>query len=81
AFAVGFGCFVAGSAFSGMVWVSGRVLSSDVRALRGGLALLDIVPGVLALCSGAIAASAGSNLVRVGDYVLAGSLNVGIGSF
>ncbi|MFH5603565.1 hypothetical protein ACHI12_15050, partial [Listeria monocytogenes] len=58
----------------------GRELSAEERALRGGLALLDIVPGVKALSTGAKAASAGSKLVRVGDNVLAGSKNVGKGT-
>ncbi|ENX5344340.1 hypothetical protein [Listeria monocytogenes] len=80
ALAVGYGSLEAGSAISGKDWVSGRELSSEERALRGGLALLDIVPGVKALSTGAKAASAGSKLVRVGDNVLAGSKNVGKGT-
>ncbi|ARJ79740.1 phosphoserine aminotransferase [Listeria monocytogenes] len=75
ALAVGYGSLEAGSAISGKDWVSGRELSAEERALRGGLALLDIVPGVKALSTGAKAASAGSKLVRVGDNVLAGSKN------
>ncbi|WP_414739029.1 polymorphic toxin type 15 domain-containing protein [Listeria monocytogenes] len=75
ALAVGYGSLEAGSAISGKDWVSGRELSTEERALRGGLALLDIVPGVKALSTGAKAASAGSKLVRVGDNVLAGSKN------
>lgn len=80
ALAVGYGSLEAGSAISGKDWVSGRELSTEERALRGGLALLDIVPGVKALSTGAKAASAGSKLVRVGDNVLAGSKNVGKGT-
>ncbi|MBH0144785.1 ribonuclease YeeF family protein [Listeria monocytogenes] len=80
ALAVGYGSLEAGSAISGKDWVSGRELSAEERALRGGLALLDIVPGVKALSTGAKAASAGSKLVRVGDNVLAGSKNVGKGT-
>lgn len=75
ALAVGYGSLEAGSAISEKDWVSGRELSAEERALRGGLALLDIVPGVKALSTGAKAASAGSKLVRVGDNVLAGSKN------
>ncbi|WP_435302588.1 polymorphic toxin type 15 domain-containing protein [Listeria monocytogenes] len=75
ALAVGYGSLEAGSAISGKDWVSGRELSAEERALRGGLALIDIVPGVKALSTGAKAASAGSKLVRVGDNVLAGSKN------
>ncbi|EOG9422198.1 hypothetical protein ACLLEW_000957 [Listeria monocytogenes] len=80
ALAVGYGSLEAGSAISGKDWVSGRALSTEERALRGGLALLDIVPGVKALSTGAKAASAGSKLVRVGDNVLAGSKNAGKGT-
>lgn len=80
ALAVGYGSLEAGSAISGKDWVSGRELSAEERALRGGLALLDIVPGVKALSTGAKAASAGSKLVRVGDNALAGSKNVGKGT-
>ncbi|HAA6475517.1 TPA_asm: hypothetical protein GF092_07710 [Listeria monocytogenes] len=80
ALAVGYGSLEAGSAISGKDWVSGRELSAEERALRGGLALLDIVPGVKALSTGAKAASAGSKLVRVGDNVLASSKNVGKGT-
>ncbi|HCK0308673.1 TPA: ribonuclease YeeF family protein, partial [Listeria innocua] len=80
ALAVGYGSLEAGSAISGKDWVSGREISTEERALRGGLALLDIVPGVKALSTGAKAASAGSKLVRVGDNVLAGSKNVGKGT-
>ncbi|MGU4054963.1 hypothetical protein ACVZGH_10370 [Listeria monocytogenes] len=80
ALAVGYGSLEAGSAISGKDWVSGRELSTEERALRGGLALLDIVPGVKALSTGAKAASAGSKLVRVGDNVLASSKNVGKGT-
>ncbi|EHX3725388.1 ribonuclease YeeF family protein, partial [Listeria monocytogenes] len=53
ALAVGYGSLEAGSAISGKDWVSGRELSAEERALRGGLALLDIVPGVKALSTGA----------------------------
>ncbi|HHQ1176206.1 TPA: ribonuclease YeeF family protein [Listeria innocua] len=80
ALAVGYGSLEAGSAISGKDWVSGRELSTEERALRGGLALLDIVPGVKALSTGAKAASAGSKLVRVGDNILVGSKNVGKGT-
>lgn len=80
ALAVGYGSLEAGSAISGKDWVSGRELSTEERALRGGLALLDIVPGVKALSTGAKAASAGSKLVRVGDNVLASSKNVDKGT-
>ncbi|EOC2142022.1 HNH endonuclease [Listeria monocytogenes] len=75
ALAVGYGSLEAGSAISGKDWVSGRELSTEERVLRGGLSLLDIVPGVKAFSTGAKAASTGSKLVRVGDNVLAGSKN------
>lgn len=75
ALAVGYASLEAGSAISGKDWVSGRELSTEERVLRGGLSLLDIVPGVKAFSTGAKAASAGSKLIRVGDNVLAGSKN------
>ncbi|WP_260443317.1 TNT domain-containing protein, partial [Listeria seeligeri] len=47
-------------------------LSKQERLLRGGFALLDIIPGVKAFSSGAKIASTGSKMLRVGDDLLGG---------
>ncbi len=57
------------SAISGKDWVSGRELDSGERVLRGGLALLDIVPGVKALSSGTKAVTTGARLTGLADNV------------
>jgi predicted ribonuclease toxin of YeeF-YezG toxin-antitoxin module len=61
------------SAISGKDWVSGRELDSGERVLRGGLSLLDIVPGVKALSSGAKAVTTGTRLAGLADNVLTSS--------
>ncbi|MBC1417825.1 hypothetical protein HB849_02190 [Listeria fleischmannii] len=61
------------SAVSGKDWVSGRELDSGERVLRGGLSLLDIVPGVKALSSGAKAVTTGTRLAGLADNVLTSS--------
>ncbi|MBC1642846.1 hypothetical protein HCJ01_14435, partial [Listeria welshimeri] len=60
------------SAITGKDWISGRELSNQERLLRGGFALLDIIPGVKAFSSGAKIASTGSKMLRVGDDLLGG---------
>ncbi|MBK1966156.1 glycohydrolase toxin TNT-related protein [Listeria ivanovii] len=72
ALGVGFGALEASSAISGKDWISGRELSDQERLLRGGFALLDIIPGVKAFSSGTKIASAGSKVLRVGDDLLDG---------
>ncbi|MBC1487400.1 hypothetical protein HB897_14295, partial [Listeria seeligeri] len=72
ALGVGFGALEASSAISGKDWISGRELSDQERLLRGGFALLDIIPGVKAFSSGTKIASAGSKILRVGDDLLDG---------
>ncbi|WP_271000255.1 glycohydrolase toxin TNT-related protein, partial [Listeria seeligeri] len=57
---------------TGKDWISGRELSKQERLLRGGFALLDIIPGVKAFSSGAKIASTGSKMLRVGDDLLGG---------
>lgn len=61
------------SAISGKDWVSGRELDSGERVLRGGLSLLDIVPGVKALSSGAKAVTTSTRLAGLTDNVLTSS--------
>ncbi|MBC1725045.1 hypothetical protein HB981_00785 [Listeria seeligeri] len=72
ALGVGFGALEASSAVTGKDWISGRELSDQERLLRGGFALLDIIPGVKAFSSGTKIASAGSKILRVGDDLLDG---------
>ncbi|MBC1833131.1 ribonuclease YeeF family protein [Listeria seeligeri] len=72
ALGIGFGALEASSAISGKDWISGRELSDQERLLRGGFALLDIIPGVKAFSSGAKIASTGSKMLRVGDDLLGG---------
>ncbi|MCJ1718600.1 pre-toxin TG domain-containing protein, partial [Listeria ivanovii] len=72
ALGVGFGALEASSAVTGKDWISGRELSDQERVLRGGFALLDIIPGVKAFSSGTKIASAGSKMLRVGDDLLDG---------
>ncbi|MBC6121690.1 pre-toxin TG domain-containing protein, partial [Listeria seeligeri] len=72
ALGIGFGALEASSAISGKDWISGRELSDQERLLRGGFALLDIIPGVKAFSSGTKIASAGSKILRVGDDLLDG---------
>ncbi|WP_271001975.1 pre-toxin TG domain-containing protein [Listeria seeligeri] len=72
ALGVGFGALEASSAITGRDWISGRELSNQERLLRGGFALLDIIPGVKAFSSGTKIASAGSKILRVGDDLLDG---------
>ncbi|WP_411814762.1 pre-toxin TG domain-containing protein [Listeria ivanovii] len=66
------GALEASSAVTGKDWISGRELSDQERLLRGGFALLDIIPGVKAFSSGTKIASAGSKILRVGDDLLDG---------
>ncbi|WP_271005818.1 glycohydrolase toxin TNT-related protein, partial [Listeria seeligeri] len=72
ALGIGYGALEASSAITGKDWISGRELSKQERLLRGGFALLDIIPGVKAFSSGAKIASAGSKMLRVGDDLLGG---------
>ncbi|WP_271006975.1 pre-toxin TG domain-containing protein, partial [Listeria seeligeri] len=48
ALGIGYGALEASSAITGKDWISGRELSNQERLLRGGFALLDIIPGVKA---------------------------------
>ncbi|WP_271005069.1 ADP-ribosyltransferase [Listeria seeligeri] len=72
ALGIGYGALEASSAITGKDWISGRELSNQERLLRGGFALLDIIPGVKAFSSGAKIASTGSKMLRVGDDLLGG---------
>ncbi|WP_271005815.1 glycohydrolase toxin TNT-related protein, partial [Listeria seeligeri] len=72
ALGIGYGALEASSAITGKDWISGRELSKQERLLRGGFALLDIIPGVKAFSSGAKIASTGSKMLRVGDDLLGG---------
>ncbi|MBF2510280.1 glycohydrolase toxin TNT-related protein [Listeria seeligeri] len=72
ALGIGYGALEASSAITGKDWISGRELSKQERLLRGGFALLDIIPGVKAFSSGAKIASTGSKMLRVGDDLLSG---------
>ncbi len=69
--ALGFamGALEMSSAISGKDWVSGRELDTGERILRGGLSLLDIVPGVKALSSGARAVTTSTRLAGLADNV------------
>ncbi|WP_159458332.1 HNH endonuclease [Listeria sp. ILCC797] len=69
--ALGFamGALEMSSAISGKDWVSGRELDAGERILRGGLSLLDIVPGVKALSSGARAVTSSTRLAGLADNV------------
>ncbi|WP_255387559.1 DNA/RNA non-specific endonuclease [Listeria sp. ILCC792] len=69
--ALGFamGALEMSSAISGKDWVSGRELDAGERILRGGLSLLDIVPGVKALSSGTKAMTTGIRITGVADNV------------